>query len=87
MQFRSFSERLRRGWDSPGVFIGGGGRIRTFDTLSSIAVFETARFNRSRTPPLHVLKSAGFETALLYPLQYLSLVTINYHFLDLKSIL
>jgi hypothetical protein len=32
-------------------FDGGGGEIRTHDTLSGIAVFKTARFNHSRTPP------------------------------------
>ena len=31
--------------------VGGGGEIRTHDTLTGIAVFKTARFNRSRTPP------------------------------------
>ena len=30
----------------------GGGRIRTYETLAGLAVFKTARFNHSRTPPL-----------------------------------
>ena len=32
---------------------GGGGEIRTLDTLACITVFETAPFNRSGTPPTH----------------------------------
>ena len=39
----SGSIRLRR--------IGGGGRIRTLEALASLATFEAARFNHSRTPP------------------------------------
>jgi hypothetical protein len=31
---------------------GGGGGIRTLEALSSLAVFKTAAFNRSATPPL-----------------------------------
>jgi hypothetical protein len=30
---------------------GGGGRIRTHETLSGLTVFKTAGFNRSPTPP------------------------------------
>ena len=30
---------------------GGGGRIRTLEALASLAVFETAPFNHSGTPP------------------------------------
>ena len=32
---------------------GGGGRIRTSDTIAGIAVFETAPFDHSGTPPLY----------------------------------
>ena len=35
---------------TPG-FSGGGGGIRTPETLSSLTVFKTAGFNRSPTPP------------------------------------
>ncbi len=38
-------------------FIGGGGRIRTHGTLTSTAVFKTAAFNHSATPPLSFLFS------------------------------
>ena len=34
---------------------GGGGGIRTPETLSSLTVFKTAGFNRSPTPPLLIL--------------------------------
>ena len=34
---------------------GGGGGIRTPETLSSLTVFKTAGFNRSPTPPLAIL--------------------------------
>ncbi len=33
------------------VLYGGGGGIRTPETLSSLTVFKTAGFNRSPTPP------------------------------------
>jgi hypothetical protein len=42
---------------------GGGGGIRTPETLSSLTVFKTAGFNRSPTPPClilaHLLDSRG----------------------------
>ncbi len=42
---------------------GGGGGIRTPETLSSLTVFKTAGFNRSPTPPslilAHLLDSRG----------------------------
>lgn len=31
--------------------LGGGGEIRTHDTLSDMTVFKTVAFNRSATPP------------------------------------
>jgi hypothetical protein len=34
---------------------GGGGGIRTPETLSSLTVFKTAGFNRSPTPPVLIL--------------------------------
>ena len=34
---------------------GGGGGIRTPETLSSLTVFKTAGFNRSPTPPLLII--------------------------------
>ena len=34
------------------IFSGGGGGIRTPETLSSLTVFKTAGFNRSPTPPV-----------------------------------
>ena len=34
---------------------GGGGGIRTPETLSSLTVFKTAGFNRSPTPPFLIL--------------------------------
>ena len=34
----------------PGL-VGGGGGIRTHETLSGLTVFKTAAFNRSATPP------------------------------------
>jgi hypothetical protein len=34
---------------------GGGGGIRTPETLSGLTVFKTAGFNRSPTPPLNIL--------------------------------
>jgi hypothetical protein len=37
------------------LFSGGGGGIRTPETLSSLTVFKTAGFNRSPTPPLMIL--------------------------------
>ena len=37
-------------------FSGGGGGIRTPETLSSLTVFKTAGFNRSPTPPLSILR-------------------------------
>ena len=33
------------------VAIGGGGGIRTHETVSRLAVFKTAAFNHSATPP------------------------------------
>ena len=32
--------------------VGGGGEIRTHETLSSLTVFKTVPFNRSGTPPM-----------------------------------
>jgi hypothetical protein len=37
------------------MFDGGGGGIRTPETLSGLTVFKTAGFNRSPTPPLLIL--------------------------------
>jgi hypothetical protein len=34
---------------------GGGGGIRTPETLSSLTVFKTAAFNHSATPPIVIL--------------------------------
>jgi hypothetical protein len=34
---------------------GGGGGIRTPETLSGLTVFKTAGFNHSPTPPLNIL--------------------------------
>jgi hypothetical protein len=46
---------------------GGGGGIRTPETLSGLTVFKTAGFNRSPTPPLPILSHCGglveFEVA------------------------
>jgi hypothetical protein len=38
---------------------GGGGGIRTPETLSGLTVFKTAAFNRSATPPLLSLTGNG----------------------------
>lgn len=35
----------------PNGLIGGGGRIRTYETLSGPTVFKTVAFNHSATPP------------------------------------
>ena len=37
------------------VRVGGGGGIRTPETLTGLTVFKTAGFNRSPTPPLLIL--------------------------------
>ena len=37
--------------------IGGRGGIRTHDTLAGIPVFETGRFNHSRTLPILILRN------------------------------
>ena len=37
--------------DSAGLSLGGGGGIRTHGTPKRTTVFETVRFNHSRTPP------------------------------------
>ena len=34
--------------------VGGGGEIRTHETLASLPVFKTGAFNRSATPPKKV---------------------------------
>lgn len=39
---------------------GGGNRIRTCDRLTAIIVFETIRLNRSRIPPVSLLKRNAF---------------------------
>ena len=39
--------------------IGGGGGIRTPGTLAGTAVFETATFNHSATPPRRLNKGLG----------------------------
>jgi hypothetical protein len=38
---------------------GGGGGIRTPETLSSLTVFKTAGFNRSPTPPFLIITNSG----------------------------
>ena len=43
--------------------VGGGGGIRTPETLSSLTVFKTAGFNRSPTPPLVILTHLSGECA------------------------
>src|SRR5690242_10274623 len=40
---------------------GGGGGIRTPETLSSLTVFKTAGFNRSPTPPPIILTHSGIQ--------------------------
>jgi hypothetical protein len=35
--------------------VGGGGEIRTHETLASLPVFKTGAFNRSATPPKKVI--------------------------------
>ena len=45
----SVRELIREVGDS--LFDGGGGEIRTHETLSSLPVFKTGAFNRSATPP------------------------------------
>ena len=53
-----FGPYIRRG--------GGGGGIRTPETLSGLTVFKTAGFNRSPTPPFLILTDpviwSAFET-------------------------
>jgi hypothetical protein len=44
---------------------GGGGGIRTPETLSGLTVFKTAGFNRSPTPPFPIITSAGVLVTLL----------------------
>ena len=44
------------------LFSGGEGGIRTHGTREGSTVFETARFNRSRTSPGHVFKVASSES-------------------------
>ena len=52
------------GWQRVVIFLnsnvpsssGGGGGIRTPETLSSLTVFKTAGFNRSPTPPFPILR-------------------------------
>src|SRR6267143_6080282 len=47
---------------------GGGGGIRTPETLSSLTVFKTAAFNHSATPPFLILTySLGQGANLLHP--------------------
>lgn len=57
---------------------GGGGGIRTPETLSSLTVFKTAGFNRSPTPPLliltHLSGECGFAAAL--SLRFLFLIAV-----------
>jgi hypothetical protein len=57
------------------VFSGGGGGIRTPETLSSLTVFKTAGFNRSPTPPLviltHLSASVHFAFAQSFPVLFL----------------
>jgi len=51
---RTKSTRRRKPSQKPyktGYFDGGGGGIRTHETLSGLTVFKTAAFNRSATPP------------------------------------
>ena len=51
---------------------GGGGGIRTHETLARLPVFKTGRFNHSRTPPLvradtdipHTLKFQGMRLSI-----------------------
>jgi hypothetical protein len=44
---------------------GGGGGIRTPETLSSLTVFKTAGFNRSPTPPLPIITCNRIHTLIL----------------------
>ena len=48
-------------------FSGGGGGIRTPETLSSLTVFKTAGFNRSPTPPLLIVTHPASIGATLHP--------------------
>jgi hypothetical protein len=42
-----------------GLIDGGGGGIRTPETLSGLTVFKTAGFNRSPTPPALIIAATG----------------------------
>ncbi len=58
---------------------GGGGEIRTHDTLTSMPVFKTGRFNHSRTPP--IIKILSLLRTLVNPLG----ITILVKFLVIKK--
>ena len=45
------------------LLCGGGGGIRTPETLSGLTVFKTAGFNHSPTPPLVILPAAASASA------------------------
>ena len=59
--FKTFNQKLG---SNPVFVFGGGGEIRTHDTIAGIAVFKTARFNHSRTPPYIKL---AFYVKMFYP--------------------
>src|ERR1019366_3557129 len=52
--------RAERNWERENARLrGGGGGIRTPETLSGLTVFKTAGFNHSPTPPLQSLTGNG----------------------------
>src|ERR1019366_388132 len=52
--------RAERNWERENARLrGGGGGIRTPETLSGLTVFKTAGFNHSPTPPLLSLTGIG----------------------------
>src|SRR5277367_2848930 len=55
MQRGELSTRCSNCLQSGPLGCGGGGGIRTPETLSSLTVFKTAGFNRSPTPPFAIL--------------------------------
>jgi hypothetical protein len=60
-------------------FLGGGGEIRTHDTVSSIPLFESGPFNHSGTPPCpreELNSHFVLRTDLFYPLNYEGIITI-----------
>src|SRR5579864_6276854 len=57
-------KRPEAGWAGLCDGSGGGGGIRTPGTLAGPTVFKTARFDRSRTPPLLILSVGAIYRAI-----------------------